>query len=168
MKSATRFGRYLFALSAYGLLIGPAVQGATPDLVHRQAVVRDVALAADGSLQGQVIRPQGAAGSHVQVVFGRLDGTPMATMTQADGRFQVNGLRPGIYQFQTATQSDVYRVWAPQTAPPAAQAGIVIVEQETIVRGQNNSAWTYLANPWVMGLIAAAAIAIPLALDNGS
>jgi hypothetical protein len=168
MQAPYRIGRFLMIFSAFGMLVAPVAHGAGPGAGRQPAVVRDVALLPDGSLHGQVVNPQGKAASQVAVQFGRLDLAPQTTVTGLDGRFAVQGLRPGIYQFQTATGSGVYRVWAPHTAPPAAHAGVVLVEQETIILGQNGTAWGYIANPWVMGLIAAAAIAIPLALDNGS
>ena len=44
----------------------------------------------------------------------------------------------GVYELQTAGSSDVYRLWAPRTAPPAAQDGVLLVADEQVVLGQNN------------------------------
>ncbi len=68
----------------------------------------------------------------------------------------------------------MYRLWAPNTAPPVAQQGVILVVGDDVIRGQHG----YSAGPfasmaqWVADhpLITAsaigAAIAIPLALDD--
>jgi hypothetical protein len=89
------------------------------------------------------------------------------TQTNAEGRFAVQGLTGGVYQVATPVGAATYRAWSPRTAPPAATQAITIVPDETIVRGQfGTGALGWLANPWVLAGIVAAAIAIPLALDD--
>jgi hypothetical protein len=57
--------------------------------------------------------------------------------TDADGRFQVQGLKAGIYQVEASQSQLVCRLWAPRTAPPAAHAGVQLVDgQSAVVRGQ--------------------------------
>jgi hypothetical protein len=65
----------------------------------------------------------------------------------------------------------VYRLWAEQTAPPAANDGVLVVHGDDAVRGNScnpcgGGLLGVLANPWVLAAIVAAAIAIPLALDD--
>ena len=83
----------------------------------------------------------------------------------------------GVYQIATSGSNGIYRLWAAQTAPPAAQAKLLVVNDGQIALGQCchdgcggccGSGWGLLGNPWVLGGIVAAAIAIPLALDEAS
>ncbi len=80
----------------------------------------------------------------------------------------MNNLSGGVCEFQTETNRDVYRLWAPRTAPPAAQQRVLLVSDSKVVLGQNcgGNALGWLANPWVLGGLVAAAIAIPLAVAN--
>jgi len=43
-----------------------------------------------------------------------------------------------------------------------------VVEEQDVARGQLGNHLGWLANPWMLGAIVAAAIAIPLAVNNGS
>jgi len=131
--------------------------------------VADVALTSAGQLHGQVLNAQGVPQSQVRVAVGRMNEQPMFVTTNAEGKFIVSGISAGVYQVQTSAAANVYRVWAPRTAPPSAQAGVLVVNNNQVVRGYGNGGGvSMLANPWVMGLIVAAAIAIPLAIDSGS
>jgi hypothetical protein len=76
-------------------------------------------------------------------------------------------LSGGVYELQTLASSDVCRVWAPRTAPPSAQDGVLLVTDDELARGQRGcfgegGALSWLSNPWVLGGIVVAAIAIPL------
>jgi hypothetical protein len=87
--------------------------------------------------------------------------------TDASGGFAVRGLTGGVYTVATPIGGSVYRAWSPRTAPPAAVTSALIVPDQNIVRGQwGTGALGWLANPWVLAAIVAAAIAIPLALDD--
>jgi hypothetical protein len=129
-------------------------------------IVRDIALGPGGVMKGQVVDAQGTpcvnapvrlikSGAGAEVV--------VPCQTDADGRFQVAGLSGGLYRVETTAGTMVYRAWAPNTAPPSAIAEALVVEGEA-VRG-NLSNITPLG--WALiGLGIAAAIAIPLALDD--
>jgi hypothetical protein len=110
-------------------------------------------------------------------------GEPLTvTETDREGRFAVTGLKPGVYELHLAQGGGAYRVWAPRTAPPAAEQGVLLVQDSRVVRGLGGDVgkdggkggkgglgggyFGWLANPWVLGGLVAAAIAIPLALDD--
>ena len=130
------------------------------------AVIRDVALQAGGAMRGQVVDAQGNPCGQVPLrVVRTSDQTPAATtQTDAQGRFAVSGLTGGVYRVETPAGAAVYRLWAPNTAPPSAIASALIVQGDPTVRGNLGSigwlGWT------LIGLGVAAAVALPLALDH--
>jgi hypothetical protein len=164
MKVSKLMHGCIVALTCFGFLSADLARAAAPAV----AKVGDVALQAAGAVQGQVLDAQGAplAGKQVAAVQ---NGKIMATaVTDSSGRFAMNNLSGGVCEFQTETNRDVYRLWAPRTAPPAAQQRVLLVSDSKVVLGQNcgGNALGWLANPWVLGGLVAAAIAIPLAVAN--
>jgi len=137
--------------------------------------VQDIALKRGGILQGQVVNHGGVgkAGATVELTSGRQH---WQTKTDAEGWFQVAGLRGGSYQFRAAEQTQVLRVWAAGTAPPSASQGVLVTPLTEIVRGQRfvspntnrffSTAKQRLANPWIFGGVVATAVAIPVAIHN--
>ena len=55
---------------------------------------------------------------------------------------------------------------APETAPPAASKSALIVSSATTVRGQTTRVGSFIANPLVIASIVAAAVAIPVAINE--
>lgn len=165
-----KLNQFAAVLACLGLLMGQTAQAARP-------LIRDVALQPGGVLHGQVLNEQAAvqAKSKVAVVH---KGKPLTvTETDKDGRFVLTGLEPGVYELHLAQGGGAYRLWAPQTAPPVAQQSVLLVEEGQVVRGlggggdvksvkDSGGHFGWLANPWVLAGIVAAAIAIPLALDD--
>lgn len=141
--------------------------GATP-MGSAAATVHDVALQAGGVLSGQVLDSQGAPAALTRVVLAQNMQATATTQTDAQGRFEFAGLKSGVYQVATEKGGAVYRLWSAGTAPPAAQAQALVVNGDTVVRGAlgQGGLINFLSNPWVLGGIVAAAIAIPLALDD--
>ncbi len=129
-------------------------------------VVRDVALGPNGVMKGQVVDAQGTpcANAPVRLIRSGAVGEPaISCRTDADGRFQVAGVSGGVYRVETTAGTMIYRAWAPNTAPPSAIQEVLVVEGEA-VRGNLGSigplGWA------LIGVGIAAAIAIPLALDD--
>src|SRR5207244_11669104 len=96
----------------------------------------DVALRAGGLLVGQVVDQQGVAkvGTPVSVQFAGKD--VVRATTDANGVFAAKGLRGGQYQLLTPLGGSVCRLWADNTAPPAARPAALIVSGNQVVRGQ--------------------------------
>lgn len=160
MKLVESLKTFTVMLACAGLLAGQTVQAASP-------VIRDVALQPGGVLNGQVLNEQAVAQGQTKVAVVHKGKPLTVTETDQEGRFVLTGLEPGIYELHLAEGGGAYRVWAPRTAPPAAEQGVLLVEDSRIVRGRNNGGqFGWLANPWVLAGIVAAAIAIPLALSN--
>jgi hypothetical protein len=145
---------------------------ATPDV---KLAVSDVALAEGGLLIGRVLdehmRPLAAA----DVAISASGRTVATTTTDNRGAFAVAGLRGGFHQIITAHAVQNCRFWPVGTEPPRATQGVRIVDA-AVVRGQwcpppmanrfirNAKVWA--TNPFVVGGVVAAAIAIPVALNN--
>jgi hypothetical protein len=140
-------------------LLGQTVQAAGP-------VIRDVALQPGGILKGQVLNEQAVAQGQTKIAIAHMGKPFTVTQTDKDGRFVLTDLKPGVYELHLAQGGGAYRVWAPRTAPPAAEEGVLLIQDSRVVRGANGGAFGFLANPWVLAGIVAAAIAIPLALDD--
>lgn len=150
--------------------VQPNTRGAS--VTATRAQTQDVALQEQGMLAGNLVDDQGAGKAAVPVVVTRQGKLVAKTETDANGRFEVRGLTGGVYEVQTPLGSGVYRLWAPRTAPPSAKTVATVVadgQDQSVIRAQGpmgGSAFGWLANPWVLAGIVAAAIAIPLALDN--
>lgn len=162
-------------MSLLGLLTGQIAQAAGPQRVreHRPAPnVQDVALQAAGTLQGQLFDAQGTPVAHAELLLRRGSEVVASARSDSRGVFRIPELAGGVYELQTPTSRGIYRLWAPNTAPPSAQEGVLVVGSEDILRGQPgrqpwlNGIGGALANPWVLALIVGAAIAIPLAIDS--
>ncbi len=157
------------------LAAGP-ISTPTADVGSPQFEVRDVELAQGGLLVGQLLdeRMQPMAGADVAISTG--GHTVVATQTDAEGVFAVAGLRSGVHQITAADAAQNCRFWGPGAAPPRAAQGVRIVAGDGIVRGQwgpppmanrliqRTKVWA--TNPFVVGGVIAAAVAIPVALNN--
>ena len=151
---------------------GPPVtaqaQAQTQARVAAQRTI-DLELQAGGVVRGQVYNSEGlpAPGGDVKVYR---DGAVQASAKVGpQGRFELKGLQPGACQLQLLTASQTCRLWAEGTAPPKAPRELLIVTGNPTARGQGRIG-DLLKNPLFIGLVVAAAVAIPLALkdDSGS
>ena len=98
--------------------------------------VRDLALGAGGVLSGQVVTKDGLPDRGVAVSVIR-DGNTVATVkTDEHGAFAVAGLSGGVYAITSGKAAGVVRAWSPQSAPPAASQGVLLVPSDITVRGQ--------------------------------
>jgi hypothetical protein len=159
------------AAACVAMLLPPPALAVEP--VHSGT---DVALRDGGLLVGQVVDPQGVAQAGAVVSVRYAEHEVVRTVTDANGVFAARGLRGGQYQLLTDDGISVCRLWAPNTAPPAARPAALLVSGNDVVRGQ----WGFgggpvhewvgwvKAHPYITAGAVAAAIAIPLALaDDG-
>jgi len=148
------------------VLCSTAISMAVPQLAYgadnlagrspsMNAPVRDVALSARGNLEGKIVDSSGKplAGSRVLV---RQNGQVAAeAASDATGKFALAGVRPGVYEVATGHTTGVYRVWTQKSAPPAAIDGVLIVDDENVVRAQGRD-WRRVM--LVTGLIVTAGV----------
>ncbi|QEG36168.1 hypothetical protein Pr1d_34770 [Bythopirellula goksoeyrii] len=143
----------------------------------------DISLQTGGVLSGKVVTAAGNVQPGLPVVV-RAGGEELATTkTDPSGNFQVAGLKGGVVEVAAAGTQGNCRLWAPGTAPPAAQPGLLVVSQDQVVRGQNCGSRVgcgtgvfggqgggvlgfMLDHPLVTAGVIGTAIAIPLALDD--
>jgi hypothetical protein len=104
------------------------VRGADVAAEKSSSAISDLALQKGGVLNGQVISVQGTSLPNAEVAAFRLGQQVASEKTQADGKFQFTGLRPGVHEVITAGGREQFRVWAPGTAPPRAKLVARIVD----------------------------------------
>lgn len=135
----------------------------------------DIVLQDHGVLVGRIVDSKGLAVANSPVSL-QTGGKEVARVVSDDmGRFKATGLKGGVYQIASTGQQGVYRLWAPQTAPPAAAKGLSLVSQPVeVVRGQYvaggnpfSAAGQWIAeHPIMTAGAVAAAIAIPIAVAD--
>lgn len=149
MKSLGLWKSALLILGAVGAVLPASILSAadrpasrtarTASTVSRLATVRvlDVELGRKGELTGSIVDGQGKAVARSKVLI-RLGRKVVAQFaTDSTGKFQVNGLRGGVYQIVHAEGVSVFRVWANGTAPKSARSNALIVVGKRLVRGQD-------------------------------
>ena len=125
----------------------------------------DVRLSDDGTLHGQWLDAHGAAVAQQTVVLCQGTRALAETRTDAAGRFAFLRIRGGIYQITNGSTAVACRVWTGSAAPPAALQQVLVTDRADVVRGAQPISALF-TNPLVIGLIIAAAVAIPLAVHK--
>ena len=153
------------SLALPGMIVFPAW---TPNLHGDQPTapltVHDVELQRDGTFHAQVLDRNGHP---VAAVDALLIGHQTHQLARTDdiGRLTIRNLRGGTYQLRVDGGLQLFRLWTHGTAPPAAKAEAVLVRDTIVERGQRPVS-DILCSPVLLGLIIAAAVAIPVAVHN--
>ncbi|MCY2988538.1 MAG: carboxypeptidase-like regulatory domain-containing protein [Planctomycetota bacterium] len=164
--------RYVKAVTVVLACLGwlwpvPPVSAVPPaaEATASPAAFQDVRLGDGGTLAGQLLDAHGQPVAQQSVAL--LQGTKalVETRTDAAGRFAFRQVRSGVVQLTEGTVCVACRVWTKAAAPPAAQGQALLVAEADVVRGQQPLSALF-TNPLVIGLIIAAAIAIPLAIAH--
>ena len=101
-----------------------------------KSLLLDVSLLDDGSLVGVYVDKQGAPMKDGEVILRQRGVTVASATTNQDGQFRVRVARGGVYEIATMRGSQTVRLWTHDLAPPAARPSIVLVDSQTVVRGQ--------------------------------
>lgn len=128
--------------------------------------VEDVVLK-DGALRGALVDKAGHGVADAPVLIGQ-EGKKVAELrTDAQGRFEFEGAKVGTYQVVSHGAAGSYRVWDATNAPKTVKQGIIHSVDPEVARGAHSGGLLkFLTNPLVLAGVIAAAIAIPLALDD--
>jgi hypothetical protein len=139
-----------------------------------QSPVRDVALGQSGSLVGAVTDDQGVPQSHRLVTLLRNHRRVAVTKTNGSGVYRLEHMAGGVYVVVVDNHANVFRAWAPGTAPPAAmnQLNLALASGDPapIVRGQYEWGDTMALydlmerNPLLTAGVIATLIAVPVAV----
>lgn len=169
MKTFKTFRAAVVALTCLGVVIPRGAIASSPvvvDGVPVSQVVEDLELQGD-LLIGGLVDASGRGVEDAPIVIGQ-DGKPVAQLrTDAEGRFAAKGLKPGVYQVVSHGKASTHRVWEEGRAPAQAKRGVIHSVDPQVARGASHGGLLgILANPLFLALIIAAAIAIPLALDD--
>lgn len=126
----------------------------------------DLALDAQGGLQGVVVDVHGAPQPAAKVVLMRQKQEVGRAQADRSGRFRVSGLRGGVYMLQSGGQVRFVRAWAAKTAPPNAKPAALIVTGDGVIRGQMPLEQFFASDAVIIAGLVAALIAIPIAVSN--
>lgn len=128
------------ALATLGLMLpAPAVQAAAKDsqkitqIQTVNAAVLDISLQSEGQFAGRVVDHAGSPAANADVVIRQGSKEITRVSTDSSGRFEVDGLRGGVYEVASGKTVGTYRVWQNDVAPPAAK------EQALLVLGENGT-----------------------------
>jgi hypothetical protein len=173
VKLLTKLRGFATALACFGLLAPSTSYAGTRQQVKKTAApasvakvqTNDVVLQAGGLLRGRVVDNQGRSQKQVQISLTGAKREEVAAVTDAAGRFEIAGLKSGVYNLKTPQSVRVVRLWNNATAPPAAEDGILVVNTSQVIRG-NGLGGSLLANPLIIGAAIATAVAVPIAVNN--
>ena len=143
MKKSQFWKSVIVLFAAAGTVLpAPAVFAADNqpvDLTTQDATPKtlDVALDADGVLNGYLVDGQGKPLANEAVVVRQGRREVAKTKTDSKGKFEVKSLRGGVYQIESKVGSSNYRVWANGTAPKNSRSvALVVNSKDPVVRGQ--------------------------------
>ncbi|MCL4207671.1 MAG: carboxypeptidase regulatory-like domain-containing protein [Pirellulaceae bacterium] len=168
MRNFGQRGKMLLAwlaVSGWLLPITPARADSPPVASASRPVIHDVRLDSRGSLQGRMIDLDGQPAPQESLELLRNGQIVAQTVSGADGQFEFAQVPAGVYQIRFGSYMVVCRVWTEGAAPPAAKGQLTVLSSPPLVRGQQPASEIF-RNPLFIGLIVAAAIAIPVAVHN--
>ena len=145
------------ALATVGLMLpAPAVQAAQAAPSNVQTVnasILDIGLQSEGQFAGRVVDHTGTPAQQAEIVVRQGNKEVARTHSDSQGRFQVEGLRGGVYEVSSGKTVGTYRVWQNDVAPPSAK------EQALLILGENGTRGQFGAAGGGLVIIAAAVIA---------
>lgn len=159
------------------MLLPPGLLSATEDArgeppgvassVPGRLLPRDVALDGNGVLRGVVMDRQGRPCRRVPIAVWSARGEPARAETGDAGGFRVAGLRGGLYRVTTAGARRLVRLWAPGTAPPAADRTLRLVAGGRVLRGQGKQEIRISSDALLLGAVVLAGAAVPVVVRSG-
>lgn len=136
-----------------------------------RAIVQDVRLqGSQQTLETVVVTPEGTPLAGQQVMLARGSQILGSSVTDAQGRIRMRGVRGGNYQLISNNQTVNVRAWTQNAAPPVATNQVRICPQQpvVVVRPYNPLRTLFGCEPMMLGVLVAAAIAVPIAVHDSS
>lgn len=137
MKKSFRV--FVSVVAITGVCLPHFAGAAQPPLVSASAqatfLIQDVALTSGNKLAIQVVDAQGKPHVGTPLTIRAAGKTVHDSVTGKDGQVVLSQLKPGVYEVTSGTRVGIYRLWAPQTAPPRVTTGILLIDQDGVVRG---------------------------------
>lgn len=102
-----------------------------------QPTAIDVAMAKDGSISGRVLdaKQKGVAKTTVSIRQGKTE--VAQAVTDADGRFEIENLKGGVYLVAASSGYGLFRFWTAKSAPPKSHDQVLLMSKSIVVRAQN-------------------------------
>lgn len=147
-------------LPVHRISAAPPVSGAAAT-----GVMVDVRLDQGGAVHGRLLDAAGQPLVHRPIALHPSDGALRIAHTDAAGRFLLPDVGAGIQRLTAEDAVLNCRIWTHAAAPPAAIDQVTLIADQTIVRGQQPFSAIF-TNPLFIGLVIAAAVAIPVAVHN--
>ncbi len=153
--------RCLFYLAMSGMLLPSPCRSEGPH-------PRDVQLSPSGQLFGRLVDLKGEPKPDTIVrLWTTPSGPPREIRTDAEGQFQYGPMTGGLVHVQAGSVRHEARTWAFGTAPPGSLTCYEAVWADPyVIRGQQPFCSIFGNEPLMIGILAAAAIAIPLAVHD--
>ena len=167
--SIGRMSYWAASVACACMVLSPAVASAAGGISPS-----DVTMHQGNTLVGQVVDAQGKPQPMAMVTVANHSAEVARVRADEQGKFAVSGLRGGVYRVASNGNEGIYRVWAPNTAPPVANQGVTVVAGKHVVRGQYGNTpgpFTSIAqwcadHPIMCAAAIGAAIAIPIAVAD--
>ncbi|QDV69469.1 hypothetical protein Poly24_31850 [Rosistilla carotiformis] len=178
MFQTIRAKRAIAAMLCAAVCMQQAVFAAQPQFTVIEGVkvyrgIQDLALDQAGNLNGSIVDVVGQPVQGATVVIGQQTEHVTTVKTNERGEYSVEGLNPGTYQVASFAGLRTFRVWNADSAPEGALKGAIDVTDTKTYRGQCDDrggdeglCLRLLKSPLVWTAVIAAAIVIPLALDD--
>jgi len=166
MRKQLRFCRGVaVSLACVAWLLPVREVAAVPPAPGASGGIIDVRLDQRGAVCGRLLDVAGRPLADRPVVLQPTEGESRAAQSDAAGDFVLPRISAGVHRLTAAGQTVNCRVWTHAAAPPSATDQLTVVAGDSIVRGQQPFSCIF-TNPLFIGLVIAAAIAIPIAVHN--
>ncbi len=132
--SHSRTSCTLATIATLMIVAAPALQAQERSTTESKAA--DIFLDAQGQFHGQVVDQHGTPLDGATIVVWQHQQELKRASSDKTGRFQVAGLRTGVYTLELAGNQFPVRVWNAEVAPPHAKPAATLVFGDPAVRGQ--------------------------------
>jgi hypothetical protein len=166
VRTTQQLGRFLSVLAIVSMVCpGLALAGDPPGVTTSSTVI-DVKLGGDRLLRGTAMTTAGQSQAGALVTLAHSNQSLATAKANAEGQFAFRLAKGGVYQLAVGDRVVLCRVWSERMAPPGAKDQLLVVTDLELARGQRPLGEALFSTPVLVGVVIAAAVAIPLALNS--